>query len=208
MEGLSLISMSRSEARKAFLDYKRAVKERHDAEDEAIMRGYRVLAQGKQLISLAETIQRGGFVEKVEQRWDHVTKRSLPIVVLLPALACCRAHLKECWVSTESNGTVTFLSDPYYRGRKDRVSISGFEQRGLVWSNADWKAMVPIIPPGLRPAHHLRNYHILWEADWKKTRPPAPRDPVLLKHIRGDLYAVVAMWELTKLERAVLSGRA
>src|SRR5438046_3023240 len=34
-----------------------------------------------------------------------------------------------------------------------------------------------------------------------------PEDPALLKHIGGDLYAVVAVWNLTELERAVLSGR-
>lgn len=34
----------------------------------------------------------------------------------------------------------------------------------------------------------------------------APVDPALLKHIGGDLYAVVATWDLTDLERAVLDG--
>jgi hypothetical protein len=34
-----------------------------------------------------------------------------------------------------------------------------------------------------------------------------PEDPALLKHIGGDLYAVLAVWNLTELERAVLSGR-
>ncbi|MGH3300400.1 MAG: hypothetical protein ACRDOK_01755 [Streptosporangiaceae bacterium] len=34
-----------------------------------------------------------------------------------------------------------------------------------------------------------------------------PRDPALLRWIRGDLWAVVAQWDLTELERAVLSSR-
>jgi hypothetical protein len=68
--------------------------------------------------------------------------------------------------------------------------------------------MVPHIPPGLRPAHHLRNYHILWEAEWHPVAPPAPRDPALLRRIAGDVFAVVAVWELTELERAVLGARS
>jgi len=32
-----------------------------------------------------------------------------------------------------------------------------------------------------------------------------PRDPALIRHIRGDLWAVLAVWDLTELERAVLA---
>jgi hypothetical protein len=38
------------------------------------------------------------------------------------------------------------------------------------------------------------------------TRVP-PRDPALLRHIRGDLWVVLAVWDLTDLERLVLSQR-
>jgi len=64
--------------------------------------------------------------------------------------------------------------------------------------------MVPPVPPGLRPASAIGNYHVLWEAEWERV---APADPALLKHIGGDLYAVLAVWDLTELERAVLAGR-
>lgn len=45
---------------------------------------------------------------------------------------------------------------------------------------------------------------MLFEAEW---RPEPPKDPALLRHIGGDLYSVVAVWDLTELERAVLAGR-
>src|SRR5207253_8584714 len=63
------------------------------------------------------------------------------------------------------------------------------------------KAMVPIIPPHLRPADALSNYYILSEAHWS---PEPPRDPFLLKRIDGFLFAVLAAWDLTEIERAVL----
>ena len=65
-------------------------------------------------------------------------------------------------------------------------------------------AIVPIVPAGLHPGPALSNYHILWDAVWT---PEPPRDPLLLKHLAGSLYAIVAHWDLSPLERAVLAGR-
>jgi hypothetical protein len=59
---------------------------------------------------------------------------------------------------------------------------------------------VPLIPPRLRPAGDLSNYHILWEANWQAP----PTDPLLLRHLSGPLYAVLACWDLTPIERAVM----
>jgi hypothetical protein len=64
--------------------------------------------------------------------------------------------------------------------------------------------MVPTVPPPLRPSRHLDDYYTLWDANWKLV---PPEDPALLQHVGGDLYAVVAVWDLTPLERAVLSNR-
>jgi len=66
------------------------------------------------------------------------------------------------------------------------------------------RAMVPSIPPSLRPPHSFASYYILWEAVWE---PIAPRDPMLLRPLGNNLYAVVAVWDLTDLERAVLNAR-
>jgi hypothetical protein len=67
--------------------------------------------------------------------------------------------------------------------------------------------MVPLIPPRFRPSpRRLRHCHILWEVEqWTMT---APHDPALLRHVCGDLWAVLAVWDLTELERLVLSQRA
>ncbi len=63
---------------------------------------------------------------------------------------------------------------------------------------------MPIIPVHLRPKRGLVNYHILWEAEWTKTYPA---DPYLLRRFGGDAWLVVAGWELTDVERAVMSQR-
>ena len=62
------------------------------------------------------------------------------------------------------------------------------------------KAVVPSIPPRLRPKIAYSNLHILWEAEWETV----PTDPMLLRHLDGALYVVLAVWDLTDLEKAVL----
>ena len=190
---LQLIQSSQEEARKRFLEYRNAVRARHNAEDEAIMRGYRALAKGSALIDLHETLRRGGQDE--EQR---------------PRLAIVRADL--AWCHFEFNGgTLRFaganardgFAKIQWRSRAvTRIPAGVFERSPNTWPSG--VALTPSIPPALRPKHALSNYHILWEAVWQKA-PPV--DPVLLKHLGGSLYVVLAQWDLTPLEQAVLAGR-
>ena len=66
--------------------------------------------------------------------------------------------------------------------------------------------MVPLIPPRFRPSNNdLHRYHILWDVQGAWEAEP-PKDPFLLSRIHGDLFAVLAVWDLTELERAVLKG--
>jgi hypothetical protein len=45
----------------------------------------------------------------------------------------------------------------------------------------------------------------LWEVNqWSPARPPD--DPVLLSPLGGDLYAVLAHWDLTEIEKMVLGA--
>jgi hypothetical protein len=198
---LNTITMERPKARQAFLDYRKAVREGGGAEDEAIMRGYRELARGRQLISLRETIQAGGLDDQG-----------------LPRLAVMRADVPWCWVRRTAHGSVTFtpVARPQARLRKgvyalpsDTFPAVPFAQVPREWGSwgAYFRAMVPPIPPSLRPPFKLGGYEILWEATWEKV-PRPPGDPALLRHIGGDLYAVLAIWDLTELERAVLAGRS
>lgn len=68
------------------------------------------------------------------------------------------------------------------------------------------RTQVPIVPPPLRPRGALWRYHVLFEVEGWEAIPP--RDPILLRRIRGDLFAVVAVWDLTEVERMVLATRS
>ena len=212
---LEQITMDRNEARKAFLEYRASVREQHDPEDEQIMQGYRALARGQQLIRLSETIKAGGLREFIydTKLWDGRLRRKSRMV---PNIAVARANAKMCWTfGIDERGRIEIRTkyDINERNNRDRITVKGFTgeypelaPRRETYS-PDIRAIVPNVPPPLRPKVSLSNYHVLFEAEWG-TDPLPPVDPALLKHVAGDLYAVVAVWDLTELERAVLGTRA
>lgn len=44
-----------------------------------------------------------------------------------------------------------------------------------------------------------------WEVE--KWKPVPPRDPILVKRLTPNLFGVLATWNLTELERAIIRGR-
>lgn len=219
---LQTIVMERPKARQAFLDYRRAVREpnereledvrkRMDEVDRAVMRGYRELARGRQLIQLEATIAAGGSVAHAvrRSRWSDDL-----VDIVVPRIAIVRADAQNVWCSgIRRDGSVRFVADDHAsRRRRDGITVPAgcFDiETEELGNNVETKsglpvrALVPTVPPPFRPPHRLGNYHILFEAEWEAR---APIDPALLKHLGGDLYAVLAVWDLTPLERAVLSG--
>lgn len=204
------IKMDRDTARKNFLEYRAAVRERHNAEDAQIMRGYQAMSQGKQLIRLTEVIVAGGIHQSG-----------------LPRLAVAQSDTPWVYVRRTQSGQVEFSPRLWNDGRH-RKGINRFPENTLPrWScitlgcdqtqpyykhkhpedGTGMRAMVPNVPPALRPAHSLANYLTLFEVDKWERIPRPPGDPALLKHVGGDLYAVLAVWLLTPLEQAVLAGR-
>lgn len=187
---LQLIGQDAAAARVAYRQYRQL--RMKSEEDDQIMRAYRAAAKGTPLIKLSEAIELGGF--------DRLGR---------PMLAIARADAQWCWLDRWRNRLTFRGKNPRARGRtpqglREELTIPSWpEHNSGVWISLAARAMVPVIPAHLRPAHGLHNYHILWEADWQAV----PKDPALLKHLGGDLYAVLAVWDLTEIERAVLAGR-
>lgn len=202
---LATLDVPRDEARRAFADYRKAVRERHNAEDEQIMRGYREIIRGRQLIDIVATIREGGTVTaRTRPRWNEA-----PAEIQLPALAVMRADQKWCRVAIDQAGRVAFHPSQWGPRGQERRNVVRLPQatlpaRSSAVTYSMFRAMVPPVPPALRPNIDLGNFHVLWEAEWEAQ---APKDPALLRHLGGDLYAVIATWDLSELERAVLAGR-
>lgn len=206
----STITMPTAKANEALREYRDAVRTqtRKGAKDElaliddAVIRGYRELARGNRLVQLSVAVAAAG-VQEVLYR-----KRDGEATALVPRLAVTRADARHCFCGgVREDGAVTFYADdPNARRRADKIAFPAGtfpdDQRCFMasWSRA--RAIVPQVPAPLRPKSHLRNYHLLWEADWGAV----PVDPALLKHLGGDLYVLLAVWDLSPLERAVLAG--
>lgn len=179
------LTVDRKQARELYREYK---KHQHYSEpiDDEIRRAYQLIAQGRMVIQAMESIRAAGLGENG-----------------LPKLAIARADTTQCFCRLSSDGSATFGCHEWNSPKSARFALpkSSFpEQR----ESRRGKAIVPIVPVHLRPKRGIQNYQILWEADWERV----PVDPLLLRRIgKGDMWLVVAAWDLTEVERAALATR-
>ena len=200
---LTEVTMSQEAAAKAFREYRGAFMAERNRIDGELMRGYKALADGKTLISLTESIQTGGV--------DDFGR---------PHIAIARADERGIEMRRERDGRVRYnpnrdtritADDRVFRlaaGTLPELTPAQEAHKSGRWNqsawNQTWVATTPFIPPLYRPPHALVNYHLLWEAEWRLAPGSQLRDPILLRRIGGDLFAVIAAWELTELEKLVL----
>jgi hypothetical protein len=196
---LGTIEITPEEAAERVKEYEKVLERDRSAEDAAILQAYRAAKRGLPVISLSRAFDIGGF---------HPNG--------LPKLAIVRADANRCFVeANDRNGSgvrLTFTDKEWSRNRGALVgshhvvvdtTVSREVTKGRRWRGS---TIVPLIPPRHRPKRgRIGNFHILWEVD--EWTPAPPRDPALLRHIRGDLWSVLAVWDLTDLERLVLSQR-
>lgn len=187
------VPVTRAKARELMHAY-RAHRSAQTPEDRAIERAYREIASGRVLIRALDSIKAAGLDAKG-----------------LPKLAIVRADHQRVYASVSQHSDTSFQPMALNK-RRPRFAESRWERTqhhaitvpGLRGSqHAQGQAIVPLIPVHLRPQTALENYHILWEADWHAV----PVDPMLLRRLGGDLWIVVAAWDLTEVERAVMASR-
>jgi hypothetical protein len=184
------VTISRDAARDLWRAYQ---KHKHYSTpiDKEVANAYQKLAQGKLVIKALESVATAG-----------VNERGLPL------LAIARADARTCRLSMYGNGGAV-MSTGNGPSRRNTTSTVRFEfPAGTFPGTAGWKnaeSVVPHPPLHLRPKRGLQNYHVLYEAIWTKA-PPV--DPFLIRRLgKGDLWLVLAMWDLTEVERAALAAR-
>lgn len=174
-------------------------------EDQTLYRALRQVVRGRKVIDLSVAVADAGY--------DRAGR---------PKLAVARADWRTVRLETrDTNGEERFWRWRFENGahtstrRSVRVelpvsrgwaSMTHQDAQGSAISR--WavrgQALVPTVPPQHRPRGTLAGYHILFEAEW---HPVPPVDPILLKHVEGSFYVVLATWDLTPLEQAVLRAR-
>lgn len=180
------ITVDRLEARRLYRKY-REHQHYSTPVDHEIQRTYRAIAQGRLVIKALASIVEAGLGDDG-----------------LPKLAIARADAEAAFLQLQADGAARFQIKQWTREVETRCyidlprgSFAGAKTRGA-------RAVAPLIPIEYRPRRGLENYHLLWEADWKEI----PVDPLLLRRIgQADLWIILAAWDLTDVERAVLAGR-
>ena len=197
------ITMPAHEARKKLAAYRRALHRRADDDYKAAARGYEELAKGRPLLDLGSVF------------------RDVPVDARgRPRLAIARADRQQVrFAHWRTHDTATFRTDAF-RGGAARARSPGlfrtvpFRERRSTEGWLTGHALVPMVPADARAAAgfpDIAKCFILWEVEEWADQPiiaQPDRDPFLLRHLGGDLYAILAAWDLTELERAVMAGRA
>lgn len=169
---------------------------------------YAALAEGTPILNLSLAIQAGGFFSDMR-----------------PKVAIARADRREVcfrWRADSETGAFDCSAGRDGFGREPGLFRSAdLGQLHNQWATdsrgvkqylklVEGYTMVPMVPADVRPEKgQLREWWILFEVDKWFDRPhgmKAPVDPLLLKHLGGELYAVLAQWDLTDVERMILEG--
>jgi hypothetical protein len=183
MNDVSTIVVPPEVAEQKITEYKTLLKTQRRAEDVEMRRMYKAAMKGKPIIDVSAAWKSTGLKDGY------------------PRLALARATWNEChferWRKEFCDGA------PRARSQEHYIRIPDDVWNWNVVGNRSAKTAVPFMPPSVRPKKWLSTYHILFEVEnWTQY----PTDPFLLKHITGWLFIVEAEWELTELERQLLSG--
>lgn len=124
-----------------------------------------------------------------------------------PMLAIARADRKEVFLRWDSWPFISYTFDCAKRGHQKTKSLTKTIVRPDLPRCAVGYATVPMVPPEVRPeTGQLKDWYILFEVErWHdRSLVDPPIDPILLSHIEGDFYRVIAEWDLTEIERAAM----
>lgn len=199
------IDMTVEEAEEAYKKYAELVKEREEKSLEILKQASYHLSQGRKVLNIYDSILRGGVDENKE-----------------PKLAIGRADWGTVFFTKHRGKSGAFGSARVGSnwGKVDsvRLPINYFDEEWEIEdSTKSWsepkrptiKSAIPLIPAELMPKGKLNNYYILfevgrWEEDLSRRR--VGDDPLLLRRLSENMFVVLAMWDVSPLEKAVLEG--
>ena len=202
MENTPTITIPRGEAKKIYQNYAEVVKGRKEQYLQELKKTYYHLSKGHKVLDIFEVFKKSGVNKSGE-----------------PKLAICVASKKTVFFQKQSWGAGHFSEkDEREAGIKADIRLpsntfsdwktekGGWDKKQDIPIRQNITTKVPIVPAHLLPPGKLNNYYILWEvSDWKEI--PEYKDPFLLMRINANAFVVLAEWDLTKVEQAIIRGR-
>lgn len=198
------IEMSEEEAREAYEEYSRLVKDREEEHLEILKKCTYHLSQGRKVLNIYDVIKNGGVFENGE-----------------PKLAIARADWKQVVFTKHKGKSGVFSDEKTTRNwgvTKANINLpnnyfdddwgmqTDSEGKVYSWSSPVREAVqtaTPIIPAVLTPQGKLNNYYILFEVIGRRR---VGADPLLLRRLSDNMFVVLATWDVSPLEQAVLDG--
>jgi len=210
---VTAIEMDPEVAKEKLAEYRNVLSKKHkqaiDDEFMSIEQAYKELAKGTPLINPFQAIRGCGW--RPDGR---------------PVLAMARADQKLCdfrlgrdsrrWDPDKHVYHGQFAPCEFtFQARKERWDSQRARNLSITVPNVkvqppveprEGTAMIPLVPAEAYPSSGrlaLEKHFILWEVEDWDAAPPV--DPMLLRPIGGDLYAVIHQWNLTEIERVVIA---
>lgn len=197
------IQMPKEIAEQEYKKYLKFVKERQDKRIDEMKRCLYEMKKGCKLIDIHKVMEHAGL----NKNWQ-------------PKLAIARADWKQVFFVKQDEGRGYFSprsDNTWQKDEYDNEKIEINKNTFMEWKRevgkdgkATWqiekkaiKTKVPLIPVDLIPEGNLDNYFILWEVmQWEDL--PQTKDPLLLKRISENMFAILGAWDITPLEQAIL----
>ena len=199
VEQLEVMSLDRETATEKWKECLQAEKTSSEAHIRDLKKAYYELSKGHKILDFFETVKK-----------LPLNKDGDPSVAIAPA------NRKTCLFHKDRNGAGSYgvRNGRGWKARNHWEVIlpghtfpdwptQGSESWNIIRNNIE--TSVPIVPAQYLPKTSLGNRFILWEVD--KWVLAAPKDPLLLRRITANLFAIEAKWNLSRLERAIIRGR-
>lgn len=191
------LTMPKEEAKARLKQYRSS---RHHAADEEYQRiamAYEQLAEGTPLLVLSEAFKFAPIDSKGR-----------------PRLAIARADKRRVHLSNwQRRQILTFDTEERRQWNQHAVINRVVSVPFATDKDLNGYALTPIIPPDAREkakGEKPQDVFVFWEVEKWADEPIQvlpDKDPMLLRRLDDDLYAVLAEWDLTEVERAILAGR-
>jgi hypothetical protein len=214
MRGVTQITVDREQAQREYEAYREALKTKKDAFIHDLKVAYGHMRHGRAVLDVWHAFQEAGLdangdpriaIARADWRTVHFRKfndqygwwRDIRFQGLF-------SNIERTPHNAWSSGKLTDIT-------RDDVTVPKGTWKYPAGANGEpdrrlLETAVPVVPARFLPDHALSNYYILWEVEkWDNVTPP--RDPFLLKRVSPNVFVVLAGWDLTDLERAVLRGR-
>ena len=158
--------------------------------DREVMSAYQKLAQGKLVIKALESVATAGVDDKG-----------------LPKLGLARSDAMMLRLTMYGDGSARMTTST--RARHNSSQTFNFVAKTFP-DNARWRnaeAIVPMVPLSHRPKRAMQNYHVLFRSRLDQGSAGRLIRSCCAVCGRGDIWVVLAMWDLTEVERAALTAR-